>query len=203
MTGACESPASRREKCNALRVEYRARRRAIDKDEKANRDALICKYATLLASFRFAENVLIYAPLEDEPDVLPIAIEALRQGKHVAFPKADPNGHTMEFHFVSDLSELTSQAMGIMEPSSDAQIYIPEDDDGCSVCFVPGLLYDRGGYRLGYGGGYYDRYLPRFRGCKVGICYTDFIIDRVPRSRFDIKCDIMLTEKNVRIPNEN
>ncbi len=191
-----------KERTMALRREYREKRKAIGKEEKAKMDAAICKYATSLASFRFSDIVLLYAPLEDEVDVMPIAYEAIRRGKKVAFPRCNTEDHTMQFCFCRP-EELVPLAYGILEPHESCEVYDREGDGRSAVCFVPGLLYDSCGYRIGYGGGYYDRYLSAFRGTKIGVAYRDFILDVIPRGRYDIKCDILLTEKNVRIPNEN
>lgn len=193
---------SYKEKSKALRSQYLKIRGDIPAEEKAEMDAAICRRACQLAGFRFAKIVLLYAPINSEIDILPIAREALKQGKQVAFPRSNTADHTMTYHFVQDLSELKSGALGIPEPSADAPVYDPVIDGRDAVCFVPALIYDVGGYRVGYGGGYYDRYLRAFKGSKVGLIYSDLIVKRVPRGRFDIKVDIMLTEKNVRLPNE-
>ena len=191
-----------KEKTMALRREYREKRKAIDKNEKAKMDAAICKYAASLASFRFSDVILLYAPLEDEVDIMPIAHEAIRRGKKVAFPRCNTEDHTMEFYFCHP-DELISLAYGILEPSETCELYDRDSDTRSAVCFVPGLLYDYSGYRIGYGGGYYDRYLSAFSGTKIGVAYREFILPTIPRGRYDIKTDILLTEKNVRIPNEN
>lgn len=197
-----DRPISYREKSKELRAQYLEKRRSIPSDLKAEMDARICKSALNLASFRFSKVVLLYAPIKGEIDLMPFAREAMAKGKAVAFPRCNTADHTMTYHFVRDLDELVPGAMNIPEPREDAPIYDPESDLREAVCFIPALIYDEGGYRVGYGGGYYDRYLRRFSGSKVGVIYSDFIVKKVPRGRFDMKCDIMLTEKNVRIPHE-
>ncbi len=184
-----------------LRAQFREKRRALSPEEKAARDVAICKNAISMASFRFAEYVLLYAPTKYEVDVMPIAEAALAKGKKILFPRCDTLAHTMKYHFVSSVSELEDDAYGILAPPQSAPVYNTEDK-APAVCIVPGLIYDRCGYRVGYGGGYYDRFLIDFKGCKAGVIYSDFIVQSVPRGRFDHKVDIMLTEKNVRIPLE-
>ena len=68
---------------------------------------------------------------------------------------------------------------------------------------MPGLVYDKAGYRLGYGKGFYDRYLSHFSGCTLGVVYSDYILPTVPRGRFDVSVDILLTEKGVKMTGEN
>ena len=197
-----DRPICYREKSKELRREYIEKRCSIPTEEKKKRDAQIVKYALNLASFRFSKVVLLYAPIRGEIDLMPFAREAIRCGKKIAFPRCNTADHTMTYHFVDDLSQLEAGAMNIPEPPADAPMYDPKTDTREAVCFIPALIYDEGGYRVGYGGGYYDRYLRSFGGSKIGVIYSDFIVKRVPRGRFDMKSDIMLTEKNVRIPHE-
>ena len=181
-----------------LREKYLEARRAMSADERAARDAEICKYAKSLVSFRYAEFVLLYAETEYEINVSPIAEAAFKLGKKVAYPRCDKNTHTMKYHIVSSLDELQVDSYGIREPSPDAPIYDPLTEKGSAVCFVPGLLYDKAGYRLGYGKGFYDRYLTDFAGSRIGVIYSDYIVPTVPRGRFDVCVDILLTESGVK-----
>lgn len=185
-----------------IRAEYSARRAAMDPSEKKRRDDAICRAAVSLVSFRYAEYVLLYAATENEINVNEIAETALARGKKIAFPRCDKESHTMQYHIVSSLDELAPDNYGILEPSPDAPIYDPEKDLGSAVCFVPGLVYDKAGYRLGYGKGFYDRYLSHFSGCTLGVVYSDYILPTVPRGRFDVSVNILLTEKGVKMTGE-
>lgn len=186
-----------------IRAEYSARRASMDPAEKKRRDDAICRAATALASFRYAEYVLLYAATENEIQIQAIAEEALARGKKIAFPRCDKESHTMQYHLVSSLDELAQDSYGILEPPQENPIYDPENDLGSAVCFVPGLVYDKAGYRLGYGKGFYDRYLSHFSGCTLGVVYSDYILPTVPRGRFDVSVDILLTEKGVKMTGEN
>ena len=181
-----------------LRQRYLAGRAAMDREVKAARDEAICRTAVSLVSFRYAEFVLLYAATDNEIDVSAIAEAAFKAGKKVAFPRSDKETHTMRYHFVSSLDELSVDTYGIKEPPKDAPVYDPSKESGSAVCFVPGLLYDKAGFRLGYGKGFYDRYLSSFSGCKIGVIYSDYILPVVPRGRFDVSVDTLLTEKGVK-----
>lgn len=186
-----------------IRAEYSAKRAAMNPAEKKRRDDAICRAAVSLVSFRYAEFVLMYAALENEIDITKIAEEALARGKKIAFPRCDKETHTMRYHIVSSLDELTPDAYNILEPPSENPVYDPETDLGSAICFVPGLVYDRAGYRLGYGKGFYDRYLSAFSGCTLGVVYSDYILPTVPRGRYDVSVNILLTEKGVKMTGEN
>lgn len=181
-----------------LRQKYLVMRSEMARDVKKARDEAICKCTLGLVSFRYAEFVLLYSATENEIDVSLIAEAAFKAGKKVAFPRSDKETHTMRYHFVTSLDELSVDTYGIKEPPADAPIYDPTKESGSAVCFVPGLLYDKAGYRLGYGKGFYDRYLSAFSGCKIGVIYSDYIMPAVPRGRFDVSVDILLTEKGVK-----
>ena len=175
----------------------------MDAEEKFARDTALCKAAEGLVSFRYAEYVLLYAATPDEIDVSMIAEAALKKGKKILFPRCDKKTHTMEYHIVSSPDELVVDSYGIAEPREDAPVYDVKNDTAAAVCFVPGLVYDRAGFRLGYGKGFYDRYLSSFSGCTIGVVYSDFILEEVPRGHFDVSVDILLTEKGVRVTKES
>ena len=180
---------------DALREEYGKRRREIAPEKKKAMDEKINLAATALVSFSHAETVLLYAPLADEIDIRIIAETAWARGKEVAFPLCDPETRNMTYHVVRSLDELKEGTYGIMEPSAEAPLF---DEGRPAVCFVPALLFDRAGYRVGYGKGYYDRFLHRFGGSKIGLVYADFILDRVPRGKFDLAVDLLICENGVR-----
>ncbi|MBO5286494.1 MAG: 5-formyltetrahydrofolate cyclo-ligase [Clostridia bacterium] len=187
----------KREK-DAIRKECSDKRNAIDKETHQAYDQKICDVATSLVSFRHADVILLYAPIKSEIDVMPIFKIAKEKGKKVAFPRCNVEERTMKFHFVESLEELSPCAYGIREPSEDAPIYDPATSREGVVCFVPGLAFDIHGYRLGYGKGYYDKFMCSFNGCTIGIVYSDFILKSLPKGRFDKHCDIMLTEKGIQ-----
>ena len=188
----------KREK-DAIRKEFSLKRDSIDKIEKEERDKKICKTATSLMSFRHAEIILLYAPIKSEIDVMPIFKEALEKGKKVAFPKCNVEERTMKFHFVTSEDDLEVCAYGIREPKEHMPVYDPEETKGVAICYVPGLAFDPYGYRLGYGKGYYDKFMNKFTGCTIGLTYTELITAQpLPKGRFDNHCDIMLTEKGIK-----
>lgn len=185
-----------------IRREYIEKRNSMDPALKAARDKKICSFATSLAGYRYAEYVLMYAPLDGEIDVMPIAVDALAKGKKVAFPRCNKEKHTMNFHIVTSLNELKEDSYGIREPDESLPVY-RSDEKGGAVCFVPGLVYDKNGYRIGYGKGFYDRYLSNFSGNIIGVVYSDFILPSVPKGKYDVSLNILLSEKGVTVTGEN
>jgi len=183
---------------DAIRKEFSLLRDSIEKTEREARDAKICSLATSLVSFRHAEIILLYAPIKSEIDVMPIMKEALARGKKVAFPKCNTEERTMKFHYVTSEKDLEVCAYGIREPKEELPVYDPETTIGSAVCYLPGLAFDAYGYRLGYGKGYYDKFLNKYKGSSIGLTYTELITNSLPKGRFDRPCDIMLTEKGIK-----
>lgn len=187
-----------RERKNRIREEFKALRRDMTPELKAEYDGKICQRFMSLASYRFADALLLYAPLKYEIDIMPIAEDALKRGKTVAFPLCDPENRSMTYHTVTELSQLSSGSYGIREPDARLPVYDLKEHPGeNAVCFVPALAFDRDGYRIGYGKGFYDRYLSSFGGAKMGVEYSTCIVDRLPRGKFDTAVDFLVTEKGV------
>ena len=184
---------------NKLRDEYLAKRNSIPDDIKQKTDDKICTLFTSLVTYRYSDVLLMYYPTKNEIDVLPIVKKALEAGKTVAFPCCDTEKRTMEFRCVTSLDQLDAKgAFDIPEPTKDCPLYDPKTNKAPAVCVVPAILYDNAGYRIGYGKGFYDRYLPHFSGTTVGLCYADFILPTLPRGRFDLSVDVIVTEKGVK-----
>ncbi|MBQ3065692.1 MAG: 5-formyltetrahydrofolate cyclo-ligase [Clostridia bacterium] len=190
---------------NEIRAQYREKRAALTADIRHEYDEKICALFLSSITYRFAKALLLYAPLEGEIDCMPIARRALEDGKLVAFPRCGSEEGRMDYHVVSSLDELESGTYGILEPSSDAPVcdFSAQGNLMHPVCIVPGLVFDTDGYRVGYGKGYYDRYLASFTGVRVGLVYTDFLLPQIPRGRYDLAVDILVTEKGVRAVHAN
>lgn len=188
-----------------LREEYTAKRRELDPEVKAKMDKKISDTIVSLASYRFADILLVYHPTDYEIDIRDVIERALHDGKRVALPRCRKEDRSMKFHFITSTDELRSGAFGIKEPPETAPVFDPYDPANAShpaACIIPALVYDREGYRLGYGKGYYDRYLPKFKGTRIGLLYSDFLVKAVPRGRFDLKVDVLVTEKGIKAIGE-
>lgn len=178
-----------------LRREYLKKREELDCEYRKNASYAVCKRITSLISYRYCTTLLLYCPVNCELDILPLFEMAICDGKSVAFPRCDKAKGTMNFHFVTDMSELKKGAYGIREPAEDLPVYDKKSKD--AICIIPALVYDKKGYRLGYGGGYYDRYLSDFKGTKIGTGFSGFTVSKLPHSRYDTKCEVLVTEKGV------
>lgn len=187
-----------KEQKKKLRADYQARRRAMDPAVKAELDAKIVAAFTSLVSYRYAETLLLYYPRKDEVDIRPLIAAALAAGKKVALPRCKTD-HQMDFFFVESENDLCSGAFGIMEPNESCLLFDPNTDSRGALMVIPGLSFDKEGYRLGYGKGYYDRYLEDRSFNTAGLVYSDFVERRLPHGRFDLPVRFLVTEKGVTL----
>ena len=185
---------------NKIRSVYMTKRGTLPPEVREMYDNKICDRFMALVTYRYAKSLLMYSPLVHEININRITLHALANGKTVAYPRCDITGSTMEYHIVQSLDQLEPGAYGIKEPPADLPVYDVKSTEN-AVCIVPALVYDKSGYRLGYGKGYYDRYLAEFNGAKVGLVYNDFIVPSVPRGRYDLAVDVLVTEKGVKALN--
>lgn len=168
------------------------KRKSITESYREIADRVLLKKTVFSDVYKNAEIVLLYYPVKSEPNVLPIAEQALKEGKRVAFPISNPDGFILKFAFVESLDELVPGTYSIPEPPRNADKYINNSD---TLCIVPGLAFDRFGKRIGYGKGYYDRFLENFSGISLGLCYADFLTDKLPAEDTDISLDIIISDK--------
>lgn len=183
---------------DAIRKACASVRDSMTHEEHLEFDTKIINTVSSLISFRHADIILLYAPIKSEIDVMPIVSLALERGKRVAFPRCNMEERTMKFHFIESLDDLEIGAYGIREPKEHMPTYDPEETKGVAICFVPGLAFDAYGYRLGYGKGYYDKFMNVFHGSTIGVAYTSQILHALPKGKFDKHCDALITEKGIK-----
>ncbi len=134
----------------------------------------------------------MYYPILGEVDILPI-IEIFKKDKKIVFPKIQDDKNLSLF-FVKDLKDLEKSKFNIYEPKKNLKkAYIYDVD----IILVPGIAFDKKGYRLGFGKGYYDRLLKKANCYKIGIAYEFQIITDINHKNHDIPMNMVITEKNI------
>ncbi|MBQ8683343.1 MAG: 5-formyltetrahydrofolate cyclo-ligase [Clostridia bacterium] len=179
-----------------LRQKYRSLRQAMPQEIKDQRDEAIAVQVRQLWQYQRNEVLLVYVSTAIEVDTHRIIRQALADGKRVAVPRCVPDTRNMEFYYIHSMEELEPGAFGVLEPHPDEAHLYHESDGG--LCIVPAFSYDWQGFRLGYGKGYYDRFLSRFEGNMVGICYSDCVQRTLPHGRYDRPVELLVTEKYLR-----
>ncbi len=177
-----------------LRKAFTEKRKAISVQEKKELSESLCRNICSTDVFKEATAVLSFYPLSNETDVRGVNEEALRLGKTLALPRCVKGTGEMNFYVVKGEADLEKGSFSIMEPKDGCPLFTPTAD-GKTLCIVPALAYDGEGYRLGYGRGYYDRYLSRYSVKTVGAVYHPFLTDTLPRDGYDIAVDTVVTDK--------
>ncbi|MFQ3542772.1 5-formyltetrahydrofolate cyclo-ligase [Halobacillus rhizosphaerae] len=131
----------------------------------------------------------------DEWPTLPIIQKAWDQGKTVVVPKCVPNKKELIFYKITDLSQLEVVYYGLKEPDPSKTVLVQKQ--AIELLLVPGLLFNEDGYRIGFGGGYYDRYLEKYVGETISLASEKQLQEQIPIESFDIPVQFICTEERM------
>jgi 5-formyltetrahydrofolate cyclo-ligase len=155
------------------------------------KDRKILEHLLSLKEFRDAGLVLTYVSTEAEIDTRKLIEKCLGAGKRVAVPLSDV--HNIVFYEINDFADLSQGKFGILEPLKTCKTANINDSDNI-FCVVPTLACDRSGFRLGYGKGYYDRFLAEYGGVSAALCYECNIM-QLPLEPHDAAVNMIITER--------
>ena len=174
-----------------LRKKYKAVRSEVeDREAKSH---IIASALLRTELFKSCSDIFLYSNSGTEVSTAEILIESLNLGKKVAFPKCTDKDGNMEFYYINSASDLREGMYGIYEPVCDEENRaVPTCD--CLI-IVPALAFDMCGYRLGYGKGYYDRYLSLYPCKSVGIAFSECLCKELPHGIYDFKINCLITDK--------
>ena len=167
------------------------KRREIPKDKKDIYDKKISNQIIDSDFYKKANRVLVFASVGDEFNTNFIVDACRNDGKTVYYPLCIDNAGKMEFKKVDSSDDLQSGMYNIPEPKSHCENYIPSEND---IVIVPCLSATEDGYRIGYGKGYYDRFLKDFVGVSICPCYDEMVSEYLPTDNFDVKINILVTQ---------
>ncbi len=171
----------------ALRAEIRAKKRAMTAQEIEEKSAALAKAFYETAEYKNAKTIYGYLPYNQEVRTTQMLAHALADGKQVAVPKV--YGDEMKFILLSDLSQVAKGYAGIPEPIADG----PVAADPTALVLMPGLAFDPEGHRLGYGGGFYDKFLAAEPDHPtLALCYDFQMLPHLDTESYDIPVDRVL-----------
>lgn len=171
----------------ALRQQIREKKRAMTEAEIAAKSARLGELFAASKLYQNAKTIYFYLPYNQEVRTVPMLERALREGKRVAVPKV--YGETMKFIYLENLDQIAKGYAGIPEPVNDE----PVAEDKTALVLMPGLAFDREGHRIGYGGGFYDRFLAEEPDHPtLALCYDFQMLDKLETEEFDIPVDCVL-----------
>lgn len=181
----------------ALRTMMQKRRNALDECFREAASLRICNHITACHAWQKAEHVFLYFPFGSEINTKHLIERALESGKTVVLPVCQPERKLALGIYQKD-TPLTTTSFGLLEIAPDAQIFL--DPKELDFCLVPGLIFDRFGGRIGYGGGYYDRFLPTLPpNCfQLAGAFAAQVLDTpLPLEPFDIRMTYLCTENGI------
>lgn len=171
-----------------LRTQMRAAAEGLPIQRRKAQDKALFKAFLGLEQVKQAKTILVFWGVGTEPETTGLISALLASGKRVALPRCLP-GRGMEARLYRG-ERVTRNAYGIPEPGEACP---PVDKGELDVILVPALCYDKAAYRLGQGGGYYDRYLADYAGFTVGLCYRELLRDALPLEPHDRPVRLLLT----------
>ena len=170
-----------------LRRTIREQKRAMTIEEIEARSAKLAQLFLQSEAYRNAKTIYGYLPYNQEVRTVPMLEQALKDGKRVAVPKC--YGDEMKFIYMDDLSKVEKGYANIPEPIADE----PVADDKTALVLMPGLAFDPQGHRIGYGGGFYDKFLSQEPGHPtLALCYEFQMLPHLETEEFDIPVDCVL-----------
>ena len=171
----------------ALRREIREKKQTMTPEEIRTRSERLGKLFFASKAYRNAKTIYGYLPYNQEVYTVPMLEQALLDGKRVAVPKV--YGDTMRFIYLDDLTKVEKGYAGIPEPIADE----PVADDVTALVLMPGLAFDKAGHRIGYGGGFYDRFLAEEPNHPtLALCYDFQMLEHLETEEFDIPVEQVL-----------
>ena len=176
-----------------LRSYIKIKRKSVE--NKAEKDSLVAQNLLSLDEIKKADTVLCYISIDDEICTDEIVRVLLDSGKSVGAPYCVDNNGNMDFYYITDFEDLRIQSFGVREPVIEKCKKVTSFDN--TIIILPGLCFDSNGNRLGYGKGYYDRFLQIHSLISVGLCYNSLIVKKVPTDMYDKKADIIVTENDI------
>jgi 5-formyltetrahydrofolate cyclo-ligase len=168
--------------------------------EKQAYSRAIAEKLYALSAWEKAKCIGITISRGNEVNTLPIIKKAWHEGKKVCVPRCNPAEKTMVFRELQSFEQLESVYFGLLEPIENMTTEVRAHD--IDLMIVPGVCFSKDGYRIGYGGGYYDRYLPYFSQTTVSLAYSMQIVDKVPTEPHDIPVQLIITNDEVIVCND-
>lgn len=187
-----------------IRKQMAMKRNGLRAEQRKIASAAACAKAQMLLESRAIHSFMVYIAFRSELDLSGLIEWGWQTGRDVIVPKCIAVDRSMILYYLRSWDELTAGAYGIMEPNPEVA---PTVEKGAApeVIIVPGLAFDRNGGRLGYGGGYYDRFAEQMQGSAagndrplwLGASFEEQLIDEVPLERHDLVMDGLITEHEV------
>ncbi len=173
------------------------KRRHMNFATKERKDLEIFNFCRNFSFFKTAKVVLSYVSLNLEVDTTRIIEYCLKNKKKVAVPVCCLENSDMDFYYIDSLEDLKIKNNFLLEPTAKQENLFSNSSFLETICFVPGFVYDLFGNRIGYGKGFYDRFLKKIDCLKIGLCYDFNLEEKINVSCFDVPVNYVLTDNKI------
>ncbi len=170
---------------NELRKKYLLVRNTINK--KCKKDQIIYEKVINNSFVKNSDTILIYVSKDSEVDTINL-INYFLKFKKVAVPKVNDN--IIEFYYIKSLDDLEKGSFNVLEPTTNKKV----TNFNNAVCITPGICFNKEGYRIGYGKGYYDRFFSKHKIYAIGLCYQECLINDIFANSYDIKVNEVISD---------
>lgn len=184
-----------------LKSEIFERRKSLSREEVKEKSRIIKEKLNSMPEFKKSKNILTYVSFNNEVDTINIINGLLTKNeKKVLVPYVDKD-KVIQISKINSFDDLEPKTFGILEPKRNKIKKF--DIDKLDLVIVPGIAFDKNGHRIGYGHGYYDRFLEKIKKdtAKIALAFDFQIVDKIPEERHDVPVDVVVTEKRVIICN--
>lgn len=183
----------KRDEKNLIRKQMKQLRADMTRTERFEKSMQIFEQLITVPEFKRADRIYTYVSMDNEIDTIMLIDYSLSLEKRVFVPRV--SGRDMEFYEISDISELSPGYMGIYEPDINGR---EPDYSRTGFMCMPGLAFDKSHNRIGYGGGFYDRYLSvENKLYKAALAYEAQLLESIPAQDGDVRPDMIVTEENI------
>lgn len=183
----------KRDEKNLIRKQMKQLRADMTRTERFEKSMQIFEQLITVPEFKRADRIYTYVSMDNEIDTIMFIDYSLSLEKRVFVPRV--SGKDMEFYEISDISELNPGYMGIYEPDINGK---EPDYSRTGFMCMPGLAFDRSYNRIGYGGGFYDRYLSvESKLYKAALAYEAQLLESIPAQDGDVRPDMIVTEESI------
>lgn len=179
---------------NEIRKKVLDIRNSIPDELRGEKSVRIAEMLCGMPCFVGASSILIYRHFRSEAETTLLMERSWKAGKRVFCPRV--NGKTMEFFLVRTWEDFEQGCYGIQEPKSECEAF-KEHPEEQALVIIPGAAFDRNRNRIGYGGGFYDRYLAKHPGLEtVAVCFEEQIVEQIPAGLYDIRPQRIITDQH-------
>jgi 5-formyltetrahydrofolate cyclo-ligase len=178
-----------------IRNEIRNILLSMDKPQYDQLSNAICEQLLQDPSIIKGKTIAVTISSFPEVNTWPLIESLWDLGKHVVVPKCNAKTREMTFYTITNFSQTENVYMGLLEPIPT--LCEPVNKNEIDVCIVPGIVFDIRGYRIGYGGGYYDRFLNGYKGKIISLAFHSQLVDFVPNHEYDLPIEQLITNEAI------